>query len=212
MSNQIERVYLQPLIVTSDPQSPAAIVLNPHNAGEGYQTRQLGPSSTGFSIIPMKFDNPEDFIVESMFTNVPVIRAIDLTSEYRELGSVLNEMTRLDEGDDWKIEAPVYEAARYVASELMRLSFPPPRIFNHGAQSVVFNWTNGPNNLYLTISANRVSALLSTPERIKNRVEVDYSNLPDVIHVLIASVNESDYNQPAVVFVTDLVSASKKLP
>jgi len=68
---------------------------------------------------------------------------------------------------------PVYNAACYVAAGLMANSFPAPRIFTHGPKSVVFNWSNEVDNLYLTISADKISALISSPERIKRRI--DYS-------------------------------------
>jgi len=55
----------------------------------------------------------------------------------------------------------------------MANSFPAPRIFTHGPKSVVFNWSNEVDNLYLTISADKISALISSPERIKRRI--DYS-------------------------------------
>jgi len=97
--------------------------------------------------------------------------------EYHELGETLSEMTTLDEGDEWQLEAPVFNVACYVAAELMTNAFPAPQLFNHGPKSVVFNWSRGLDNLYLTVSSDRLSALISSPERIKRRVEYSLNEL-----------------------------------
>lgn len=210
MPKHIETVYVQPFIVSSEPQSASRVLTwdSTDNFVETSKTLQLGPSSTGYSIIPTGFGNSEELIVTRIFESVPVISSNDLGSEYTELGLALTEMSRIEEGEDWNIEGPVYEAARLVASELRQFSVPTPQIFNHGPKSVVFNWTNGSNSLYLTISANRLSALVSSPERVQKRVEVDFSQMPKVLNLLIASVNE---NQPTIVFVTNFAS-TKQLP
>jgi hypothetical protein len=85
-------------------------------------------------------------------SSTDIIGRSEQIQEYLELGEALNEMVGLEEDDELKIDAPV---------------------FTHGPQSVVFNWSVGTNNLYLTISPNRISALRSSPERIERRV--DYS-------------------------------------
>jgi len=212
MSNQIDAVYYQPLIVTSAPESYADLILNPQDESASYQARQIGPSSSGFSIIPTQTLGENDFAVKTIFSDTPAISSADLTNEYQELGTALNEMTELDDQDDWKIDAPVYDAACYVASELKKLSFPAPKIFTHGPQSVVFSWASNDNNLYLTISSNRLSAFVSTPERIKKRVEFDYSRLPNLVAVLVASVNDDD-ERPLIFFMTETSSTvSEKLP
>jgi hypothetical protein len=210
MPKHIETVYVQPFIVSSEhPSSSRAMTWeSTDNFVETYKTLQLGPSSTGFSIIPTGLGSSEEHIVGRIFNSVPVLSSNDLSGQYKELGVALTEMSRVEEGDDWNIEGPVYEAARYVASELKQFSVPTPQIFNHGPKSVVFNWTNGSTSLYLTISANRLSALVSSPERIQKRVEVDFSQMPKVLNLVVASVNE---NQPAIVFVTSFAS-TKLLP
>lgn len=111
------------------------------------------------------------------FSSASIASDLELIQKYQELGQALNEMTELEEGEEWRIDSPVYDAARYIASELMKMSLPAPRIFNHGPKSVVFNWSVGINNLYLTISADRMSALISTPERIQRRVDSTHGSV-----------------------------------
>jgi hypothetical protein len=101
----------------------------------------------------------------------PVISQWELFDNYRELGEAFGQIAELDEDDDSWIEAPVLNIARNVAVELMISAFPVPQIFNHGPKSLVFNWINGRDNLYLTVSARNVSILVSTPQTIKRRVE-----------------------------------------
>jgi hypothetical protein len=86
-------------------------------------------------------------------------------------------LTQFDEGDEEKIDTAVHQVACQVAAELLALSLPSPQIFNHGPKSVVFNWSRGKDNLYLTISSDYVSALLSSPERIKRRIEFPTKDL-----------------------------------
>lgn len=122
------------------------------------------PASTEFRVIPT-------------FASVPTIWDWELGQKYQELGDALGEMTELDEGDEWKIDTAVYSAACYVAAGLMANLYPAPRIFNHGPKSVVFNWSDEGDNLYLTISADQISALISSPERIKWRVDLSAKEL-----------------------------------
>ena len=115
----------------------------------------------------------ESRVLRGTLSSVPTIWQSELGKQYRELGEALNELSELQEGDEWKIEAPVYEVACDVASELMTLSYPAPSVFTHGPESVVFNWSYGTNNLYLTISSDSVSALISTPKRIERRLDFE---------------------------------------
>ena len=61
----------------------------------------------------------------------------------------------------------------------MARKFPAPQVFNHGPKSVVFNWTNQAKSLYLTISSEKISALLSSPDRIHYRVDLQASERID---------------------------------
>jgi hypothetical protein len=105
------------------------------------------------------------------FESEPIISQSELIREYQEVGDALGEIYMLDERDECWVEPHIVNVAGYIAAELMVNAFPAPQIFNHGAKSVVFNWELKTDNLYLTISADRVSALISSPERIKRRVE-----------------------------------------
>lgn len=141
-------------------------------------------SNLGITILPATSANTvhfvyarESLVLRETFSSTPTILDIELTEKYQELGQALNEMTELDEGEEWRIDPPVYDAARYIASELMKISLPAPRIFNHGPKSVVFNWSTGVNSLYLTISADRMSALFSSPERIQQRIDYSASQM-----------------------------------
>jgi len=117
---------------------------------------------------------------------VPVIGAGELRSDYQELGSALTEMTRVDIAEEWKVNAPVLEAAKFVASQLAAGGFPAPQIFNHGPLSIVFTWTHQADTLYLTVSADKVSALLSTPERIKRRHQSPLSEMAEQKFLLMS--------------------------
>ncbi len=207
MSNQTDTVYLQAIMVSSEPAE--GIAFDTSYADQTYQVTPWKPSSTGIIAVSPQ---SKGGIVRSIFSNVPVVEYGKLRSEYRELGEALSEMTELDAQDEWKIEAPVYDAARYVAVQLMANAFPPPQLFNHGAKSVVFNWSNKDNNLYLTVSADKISALISSPERIKCRVDVDFSRLPNTIYALSSSVEDEAYERQIVLFVTGAISESSLLP
>jgi hypothetical protein len=116
-------------------------------------------------------------ILRTTFSSIPVILQSELIQEYQELGEALSQMTELDEENEWRIDPPVYGTACFIAAGLMVNSYEPPRIFTHGPKSVVFNWTRGAHNLYLTISADKVSALLSSPEHIQRRIEFSAHDL-----------------------------------
>jgi hypothetical protein len=116
-------------------------------------------------------------VLRTTFSIIPVTWEAEIAQEYQDLGEALGQMTELDEGNEWKIDASVYDAACFVAAGLMVNSYPAPSIFNHGPESVVFNWSSEGNNLYLTISADKISALISTPERIQRRIELTAADL-----------------------------------
>jgi hypothetical protein len=121
----------------------------------------------------------EGRILPMRASSVDIIGRLEQIQEYLELGEALSEMVGFEKDDEWKIDEPVYATACYIASELMATPYPAPRIFNHGPKSVVFNWSVGTKNLYLTISPNRISALLSSPERIEQRMDYSLNQLPN---------------------------------
>jgi len=164
-------VYRQAMVVLdSSSGSPEVLPpLSPDPAGNYAYMTQLSSNVTGFSnVVPQQ----GSLILGTTFSSVPVVLSAELTQDYQELGQALREMTELEGGDELKIDRSVYHAACYFAAELMAHSFPAPRVFNHGSSSVVFNWSNQADNLYLTIGADHMSALISTPARIKRRVEL----------------------------------------
>lgn len=165
----------------------ALVVLN-----SSYGAPNVSVGTSGISILPSSFTDTtpavsttESLVLMSTFSSAPTIWGLELTQNYQELGQALNEMTELEEGEDWRIDPPVFHAARYIASELMRMSFPAPRIFNHGPKSIVFNWSIGGNDLYLTISADRMSALISSPERIQRRIDYSANQMIDSSFTLL---------------------------
>jgi hypothetical protein len=169
MLNYPVNIYRQAMVILDSSSKPSEASVAP------YETVQVQLSATGFM-----GDMPTETLILATFSSVPVIWESELRQqEYQELGAALGEMTKLEEGDEWKIDPSVYNAACYVAAGLMVHSFPAPRIFNHGTKSVVFNWSYGSDNMYLTISADHVSALISSPERIKRRVEYSLNELTD---------------------------------
>ncbi|MEO8051930.1 MAG: hypothetical protein ABI833_16050 [Acidobacteriota bacterium] len=135
------------------------------------------------------------------FANVPLLWESELERDYYALGEALGEMTVLDEGEDWKIDAAVFSTACYVALELKTDRLPAPRIFTHGPKSVVFNWSRENDNLYLTISANRISALVSSPERIKRRVDMpvrEFANQYRAVSLMGAAYPETAGEYPLI--------------
>jgi len=137
-----------------------------HHPGASGQFRY--PSNTSMFEVAPRYEN---VAVISSISTVPAVWESELLQEYRELGDALAELQQLDDDDEWKIDAPVYDAACSVAFVLMMNWVPAPQILHHGSDSVVFNWTSNVNNLYLTISSDKMSALISSPERIKRRIE-----------------------------------------
>jgi hypothetical protein len=147
----------------------------------------------------------ENLILKTSFSSLPVISQSELNQEYQELGRALSELTELDQGNDWKVDAPVYATALFVAAALMASSYPAPRIFSHGPKSVVFNWCHKTDNLYLTISADKLSALISSPQRIKRRLEFSTNELPNPALILLA-IGPGGLEQQSVRLITETVS------
>ncbi len=152
--------------------------------------------------------NQENLVFGTSFTRVPMIWQSELAEEYQELGYALSTMTELDETDEWKIEQPVYEAASNVAVQLMANAYPAPRVFTHGPKSVVFNWSQDNNNLYLTISADKLSALISTPQEIKRRIDYPASAFLNPAFVL-TSLESTGSRQPLTVITSSASTPPK---
>jgi hypothetical protein len=149
----------------------------------------------------------EYFALKEAVSSVPAVSSSELLHDYQDLGFALAEMKDLDEGDEWKIDPPVYDAACNIALVLMTNSYPAPEILHHGPKSVVFNWANGDaDNLYLTISSDRMSALISSPERIKRRIDFTMTALAEPLRAIRSL--EADYRDHSVMYIMSPASDS----
>lgn len=162
-------VYHQALIVLNQGTTQATFSTNDDaDRGTSYSEIHIQSGSTALS---ESQPSPQSMVFKETFSSVPVIWESDLHREYQELGVALLEMKSLDGENEHQLDEQVYLAASYVATELRANSFPLPSVFSHGPKSVVFNWSNNEDNLYLTVSADRMSALITSPERIQRRIE-----------------------------------------
>jgi len=197
MIRWLNDVFVQPLAVLmpGDSKSSPDVATN-EPVGYKKVEATVPPSENAL-------DRPTQVLATS-FSSIPVIWRSELAQEYRGLGEALGQMTQLDEGDAWKIEPTVYGSACYVAAGLMLSAYPVPQVFNHGSQSVVFNWSHGTSNLYLTISADKGSVLISSPEKIQRRVEF---SLTDLVHpgAVLAAIQPSNFEQSAPLRLTATV-------
>jgi hypothetical protein len=210
MLNSVTNIYRQAVVVVdSSSKLPNTYTPNPpvlDASGNYARTTQLFPSSEFADYSP----TTESVVLKTTFSSVPVIWQSELRREYRDLGQALGEMTEFENDDDCKIDAPVYIAACYIAAELMANSFPAPRIFNHGPKSVVFNWSNEADNLYLTVSADHVSALISSPERIKRRIDLSAHELANP-SLIFSSIRAAYLEEPVKQLLTGAVSDPPEL-
>jgi len=141
------------------------------------------------------------------FSSVPVVWDSELVLHYQELGEALSQLTCFEEDNsEWEIEPSVYAAACYVAAGLMFNALPVPKVFNHGRKSVVFNWSNNADNLYLTVSSDRISALISSPERIQRRIEYPAAELIDPEFALL-SIRAAYTKKPARRLITGAIAS-----
>lgn len=163
------KIYMQSLLVDSEPVHQSV-----DNSGTFTTTIYANSNASRRSV----YTAPESQIVRT-FSSVPVVFPTELINDYWELGNALSEMSEVSDPNEWGVEQPVYNAAQFFAAALMMNFFPAPRVFNHGPKSIVFNWESSTKNLYLTISANKLSVLISTPQRIERRAEISYSGLLD---------------------------------
>ena len=131
---------------------------------------ELQVTSQNDSELSIEHNMPKTQILRTVVSSTFVLPS-EQSQEYMELGKALGEMVELADDDEWRIDKPVYATACYIAAELKFASIPAPRIFNHGPKSVVFNWTAEYNNVYFTISSDRISALASSPKRIEKRID-----------------------------------------
>ncbi len=163
-------------------------------------------------VLPMDYQGPKltrndsEFTSEQNMHETQIVRTMvsstgvwpsEQVHEYLELRETLNEMVKLEEDDEWRIDKPVYATACYIAAELKKVApypVPVPHIFNHGPKSVVFNWSVGSKNLYLTISSNKISAMVSSPERIEWRIDHSLNQLMSPA-LFLSSIQPSNLGQ-----------------
>ncbi len=187
-------VYLQPLAVSAS----SAYITSDTTEESANQTNQTYTVTSPSTIISISPNAPQPRLFRKSFSSLPIITMAELVLEYHELGEALSEMTTLDDDDERWIDPPVANIARRVASELMNGGYPAPHIFNHGPKSVVFNWSRGADNLYLTVSTDSISALISSPQRIKRRIDYPLTALatPDR---LFPSIQSAYWERPIIV-------------
>jgi hypothetical protein len=161
------QVHLQSLIVMGSGE-PEILPPEP----QGLQ-RNSASTNVGFVIV---IGRGESHVLRKSLSSVPVISRSELMQEYQDVSNALAAMSELDD-DLGRIDPPVLTVAQNVAADLALHNFPAPKIFSHGSKSVVFNWSQSGDNLYLTISADKLSALISSPARIQKRVDFEANKL-----------------------------------
>jgi len=188
MSKPFTKISLQPFAVAGGSQAfwPSATII-----GNEFVAN---PANT---VVSFPLQSDQYSLIAKPLWNIPIVWQSELDRDYQELGTALKELVELDEGDEWKIDESVHQTACYVAAELSARSIPAPRLFNHGSRSVVFNWSRGEDNLYLTISSDYVSALISSPQQIKRRMEFPTKYLLDST-VVVRGLLAPTYGQALV--------------
>jgi hypothetical protein len=185
-------VYLQPVVVLATSEPDANPLVEASATGRYIQRIEPNVPAPAAEMVSL------NQVLTKTFSGTPFIWETQLRKEYQDLGEALTQMTDLDEGTEWAIERPVYETACFIAAGLMVNSFPAPRVFNHGPKSVVFNWSDEKsNNLYLTVSVDRISALISSPERIKTRLDYSAQHLLKYDN-LLSSIRSAQLEQPVL--------------
>jgi hypothetical protein len=179
-SRWVNSVFLQPFAVLSS-ASTDVTSLEPG----GTYVRE---SNTSEPMTAMVSSSP---IFKSIFSSVPVVWESELAVEYHELGEALGQMTDLENGDEWRIDRAVFDTACFVAAGLFLTEQSAPRVFTHGPKSIVFNWGRENADLYLTISADRVSALISSPERVQRRIDFSLNDTSSQA-LLLSAIQSTD--------------------
>ena len=163
-------IYVQPLLIFRNrhlrftaPGSTTEPTMSPSSGTTSFISGQSSAQTTQEASRDAPF-------ISKVFSSVPAVNALQLVRDYQDLGLALDQLQEVGDNEAWKIEAPVYEAARRLGAELLNHNYPVPHIFSHGPKSVVFTWSKGDSTIYVTISADRLSALVSTPARITKRL------------------------------------------
>ena len=91
----------------------------------------------------------------------------------------------------------MYNVAQIVAGELVAAEYPAPKVMLHGPRSVVFYWGQGTNNLYVTVSEDFISLLVSSQRRIQLRLELPRNALLGS-SVLLPAIESARLGRPVV--------------
>ena len=194
MNWSLTNVYLQPIAILATSELNTTTFSDAPSVGSpGSYNKRLDSSIP----LPPAEIAPLNQVLRKTFSTIPFIWQSQLAEEYTDVGEALSQMTELDEGNECGIDRPVYEAACFVATGLMVNSFPVPRVFSHGPRSVVFNWSDERNNLYLTVSADKISALISSPDRIQTRLDFSAGELLNADNLLKA-IRSAHLKQPVL--------------
>lgn len=196
MSTYLAPIYRQ-FVVVLDPTSASPLDA-PSTVGAYSSTTS---EATGTAALP----STEVFIWGTLVASVPIAWKSELVQEYRELGEALAELVKLEADDESHIEPAVFRTVCFVANELMVNLLPVPQILTHGPKSVVFNWSNGSDDLYLTISTDHLSALVSSPERIKRRTEWSVRTLMDPA-LFLSSIRKAYLQNPPTALIEGILS------
>jgi hypothetical protein len=113
---------------------------------------------------------------------------------YKELELALAELNE-PEDEDWKVEESVYRHSIQIAAALMHMAIPRPGVFTHGPNSIVFNWTQSHDNLYLTITDDKLYVLMSSPQEIKFRAELGTALITDT-NVFLSALGSVQLSTP----------------
>jgi hypothetical protein len=161
------------IVTTSD---PSVIVVGDDSAVPTNNATSYHTTTRQFLVCegPVSLPIQQLVIDQSNFT-LPEPRVAELNSAYKDVGLALADMS--DPADEDLIDSAVYSVARSLAQSLMSSRYPAPKLFTHGRKSVVFNWAHGSDSLYLTVSADHISALISSSDRIERRLEFSLNNL-----------------------------------
>jgi hypothetical protein len=170
----------------------------------------LGTSSSGLNAAPVLYESASQVSSANVGSVLPTTSVVlcksfastsslwrqELDTQYRELGETLSEL-RHSCDEDFKVDESVYNAASRVAAVLASRSCPAPKVFTHGPKSAVFSWEDGSKCVYLTVSANHLSALVSTAEQIKQRIEFSTKTLQQTT-LVVAAIESAQLERPVL--------------
>jgi hypothetical protein len=84
-------------------------------------------------------------------------------------------MASLPDGSDQAIDSETKEEAEQILGYLNLYDIPPPQIFSHGGDAVVFTWDTSKVTRYMTVSGGEIGVL---DVHSASLVECSYPQLP----------------------------------